>query len=111
MAQHTPGPWFVEPNDTEGGYLIQVEDQLNVASTYSFSAPDREGQEAANAVLIAAAPFMLTTLKEALLNAEYRLSIAPIYLPRNGGLDRGSAQAEVDALRSAIAAATVEPGQ
>ena len=58
---YTLGPWTVKPD--ENSFLITTPDNLTVAATYGFGAPDRKGQEEANARLIAAAPDMLQALE------------------------------------------------
>jgi len=60
-TKHTPGPWHSNnrPNDT----LVLDGDDLIIAGIYMFPAPDREGQEQANAHLIAAAPELLAAAK------------------------------------------------
>ena len=58
---HTPGPWHIDTED--GGARILDDDELIIAGIYGFSAPDRDGQEDANARLIAAAPDLLAALK------------------------------------------------
>lgn len=62
---HTPGPWMVLPETNtgrEGQFCILTENgpRLDIASTYGWPDTPKE----ANARLIAAAPDMLTLLKE-----------------------------------------------
>ena len=66
MTQHTPGPWLVLSDDDHSDALtIQDQDELTIADIWGFAAPDRDGQEQANARLIAAAPELLAALREA----------------------------------------------
>lgn len=63
-GKHTPGPWSAEP--MEDGCSVAY--RINDASGYEVavtSGRDSDGEEAANARLIAAAPDMLAALKEA----------------------------------------------
>jgi len=60
-SKHTEGPWLIEEDD--GSFLVIDQDGMKIAGTFGFCAPGREGQEAANARLIAKAPEMLEALK------------------------------------------------
>ena len=67
---HTPGPWHVNDNEPED-IRIEDDDELIVAATWAFVAPGRDGQEIANARLIASAPDLLAALKAALPYLEH----------------------------------------
>ena len=58
-AQHTPGPWMVD------GDLVRDPDEYVIAQAWAYYAPGREGQQDANARLIAAAPDLLAALVSA----------------------------------------------
>jgi len=63
-AQHTPGTWRVR-NDGPSFVIVQ-EDGLIIAGTYGFGAEDRQGQEEANARLLAKAPELADALETAI---------------------------------------------
>lgn len=78
MSKHTPGPWYAMTGDTGG-----IVDQANVFSEHETEGEptfiaDTMGvddevpleQRKANALLIAAAPLMLATLEEIIVECE-----------------------------------------
>lgn len=69
MAQHTPGPWIVslDPRYPSEPCIDAVIDGVawHIALCHNASGPD-DGSAEANARLIAAAPELLATVKDAL---------------------------------------------
>ena len=91
---HTPGPWHVNDNEPED-IRIEDDDELIVAATWAFVAPGRDGQEIANARLIAAAPELLAALKGLTRALDGVQPSGPVYLSIT----------EIDAIRAAISKA------
>lgn len=74
-GRHTLGPWTAErePN-APSQWRVTDDDGMVIADVWGFAAPDREGQEEANACLIAAAPKLLHALR--IIKGACELSIA-----------------------------------
>lgn len=64
---HTAGPWMLNKNSITGPWIIEAGD-LRIASSHPVS--DDNGEEDANARLIAAAPDLLDAARTALASAE-----------------------------------------
>jgi hypothetical protein len=80
-TQHTPGPWTYTPHGAgESGCLIRAARQAIVAEAWPVAA---DGQQSANAALIASAPDLLAALRLAagFLTANYSDADMPDILP------------------------------
>ena len=64
MSTHTPGPWVVTDPDMDGFMSIKARiDDSYICRTYGWEA-EYADEERANALLIAAAPDLLSALDE-----------------------------------------------
>lgn len=61
MPQHTPGPWEIGEDDRNGQSIVRGE-HTEIATCWHHCVGSLEKQMRANAILIATAPDMLTTL-------------------------------------------------
>lgn len=61
-AQHTPGPWTVSEDDSNGQAVVRGE-HIEVATCWHHCVVEIEREMRANARLIAAAPAMLEALR------------------------------------------------
>jgi hypothetical protein len=67
-TQHTPGPWTYTPHGAgESGCLIRAARQTIVAEAWPVAA---DGQQSANAALIASAPELLARLESLLFDLD-----------------------------------------
>ena len=65
MSMHTPGPWHTQEEDKEDrGFRIMIHTKHGPVA-YLYKTFWANGQDAANARLITAAPDMLAALKQA----------------------------------------------
>jgi hypothetical protein len=75
-AKHTPGPWFV-PFRERGNLYVEAKIRPGWLQEVAACGPTEiQGQQAANARLIAAAPELLEVLQELLANPMGKLSRA-----------------------------------
>lgn len=67
MSAHTPGPWELDHGDDGDNFTIRADGEFVTRLTKSRYTDDRRDPEAyANAALIAAAPDLLSSLRDVL---------------------------------------------
>lgn len=103
MAEHTPGPWTVNPWQArvDCGVIDPDGDLLPVCQMLWPTDYRSEPETLANALLIAAAPDLLAAAKRSLQGWDNAIELA-IILPQH----RNTATILADELRAAIAKAT-----
>mgnify|MGYP007071651766 CR=1 FL=1 len=95
MAEHTPGPWEVAPDDDGPRHVIAVDGVL-IATAYTYQRT--KATVSANARLIAAAPSLLEACQAAVESAN--VNEGTVYTMHDKG------RAAYEKLKAAIAAAT-----
>ena len=92
-AKHTPGPWYVGQDDTNGQAIVRGE-HIEIATCWHHCVGSIEKEMRANARLIAAAPEMLDALRRAAMALAFFSETSP------------AARDDYNAVSAAIATAT-----
>lgn len=84
MSKHTPGPWTVDGAEvrTDGNRRYSLTESANLCIARCSSDQGEAGDAQANARLIAAAPEMLSVLKELMARRD------KCFIPSEDGLDQ-----------------------